>query len=213
MNLAASEIISNKRRVMLDLARRHSKPGSGSSLEFLTKRTTVTSWPNLVARLAPLQFAVVGAVATRLYMPERLTQKIDVVIKSSDSAKTKQKLLEAGFVHTGDLTIGGSTWRAPDGRLVDVVEGHESWWSDAIASAQNNRNAQGLPIVPLAYLVLMKFRAGRLQDLADISRMLGQAKEKDLAEVRTLFDREAPSERSDLESIIQLGKLEYQQVK
>ncbi|KAA0230615.1 hypothetical protein EDS67_06850 [candidate division KSB1 bacterium] len=146
-------------------------------------------------------------------MPEQLTQKIDIAITASNSAKARQKFLTAGFVHQGDLTIGGSTWRAPDGKLVDVIEGHESWWSDAIAAAQNNRDAQGLPIVPLAYLVLMKFRAGRLQDLADISRMLGQANEKDLTEVRTLFDREAPSERSDLESIIQLGKLEYQQGK
>lgn len=169
------------------------------------------SWPNLVAALAPLQFAVVGAVATRLYMPERLTQDIDIVIKASDSAKARQKLLEAEFVHQGDLAIGGSAWRSPDGKLVDVIEGHESWWSDAIAAAQNNRDAQELPILPLAYLVLMKFRAGRLQDLADISRMLGQADEKDLAEVRSLFDREAPSDRSDLESIIQLGKLEYRQ--
>lgn len=213
MNRTCSEVISNKRRVMLDLARRHLKPGSGSSIEFLTERTTVTRWPNLVAMLAPLQFAVVGAVATRLYMPERLTQKIDLVIKASDSEEVRQKLIKAGFVHQGDLAIGGSTWRAPDGKLVDVVEGHESWWADAIATAQNNRDAQGLPILPLAYLVLMKFRAGRLQDLADISRMLGQADEKDLADVRTLFDREAPSERSDLESIIQLGKLEYQQAK
>lgn len=171
------------------------------------------SWPNLVATLAPLQFAVVGAVATRLYMPERLTQDIDIVIGVSDSAELRQKFLKAGFVHQGELTIGGSTWRAPDGKLVDVIEGHESWWLNAIAAAQNNRDAQGLPILPLTYLVLMKFRAGRLQDLADISRMLGQADEKDLAEVRALFDREAPSERGDLESIIQLGKLEYQQAK
>lgn len=171
------------------------------------------SWPNLVAALAPLQFAVTGAVATRLYMPERLTQKIDIAIAASDSANVRQKFLKAGFVHQGDLAIGGSTWRAQDGKLVDVIEVHESWWSDAISAAQNNRDAQGLPIVPLAFLVLMKFRAGRLQDLADISRMLGQANEKDLAEVRALFDREAPSERSDLESIIQLGKLEYQQPK
>lgn len=178
MNSTASEIISNKRRIMLDLARRHSKPGSGSSLEFLTKRTTVLSWPDLGATLAPLQFAVVGAVATRRYMPERLTQKIDIAIVASESANAHQKFLTAGFVHQGDLAIGGSTWRAPDGKLVDVVEGHESWWADAIAAAQNNRDAQGLPIVPLAYLVLMKFRAGRLQDLADISRMLGQANEK-----------------------------------
>ena len=35
----------------------------------------------------------------------------------------------------------------------------------------------GLPIIDLPYLVLMKLSASRTQDLADISRMLGLADE------------------------------------
>lgn len=213
MSLTASEILAAKRRLVLDIARRRVQPGAGSSMEFLTQRTTIMSWPNLIAALTPLEFAVAGAVATRLYMPERLTQDIDLVISVAEADEARRKLAEAGFEHKGDLAIGGSTWRAPDGKLVGVLEGYESWWPEAISAAQTNRDAQGLPILPLTYLVLMKLRAGRLQDLADTSRMLGQADENALASVRALFDREAPEERNDLENLIQLGKLEYQSKK
>ena len=54
----------------------------------------------------------------------------------------------------------------------------------------------------------MKFQAGRVQDLADITRMLGQAGEETLASVRELFRRVLPEAHEDLESLIELGRLE-----
>jgi len=66
-----------------------------------------------------------------------------------------------GFEHKADLTIKGSNWQAPVGKLADVLEGEGSWWPVAITAAQANRDAQDLPILPLACLVLMKLRAGR----------------------------------------------------
>ncbi|MCS6859067.1 MAG: hypothetical protein NZT92_01955 [Abditibacteriales bacterium] len=128
----------------------------------------------------------------------------------ADSAEARRKLKEAGFVYQGELSIGGSSWTAPDGTSVDVVEGTEEWWDSAIAEAQSNRDAQGLPILPLRYLVLMKFHAGHVQDLADVTRMLGQADDETLAAVRCLFARYPPDEQGDLESLIALGKLEMQ---
>lgn len=213
MSLTSSEIVAAKRRLVLDIARRRVQPGAGSSMAFLTQRTTIMSWPNLIAAHTPLEFAVADAVATRLSMPERLTQDIDIVISVAEAEEARRKLAEAGCEHKGDLAIGGSTWRAPDGNLVAVLEGYESWWPEAISAAQANRDALGLPILPLAYLVLMRLRAGRLQDLAGASRMLGQADENAIASVRALFDRESPEERNDLESFIQLEKLEYQSPK
>jgi hypothetical protein len=91
---------------------------------------------------------------------------------------------------------------------VDVVECHEPWFAQAVAEAQHNRDLQGLPVLPMSYLVLMKFQAGRVQDLADITRMLGQAGEETLASVRAVFTRWLPGETEDLESLITLGRLE-----
>jgi hypothetical protein len=56
----------------------------------------------------------------------------------------------------------------------------------------------------------MKFQAGRVQDVADITRMLGQAREETLAAVRRLFTALLPEEMADLESLIALGQLEMQ---
>ena len=167
-------------------------------------------WPDLTSILSPIRWAVVGAVATRLYMPERMTQDLDIVIRTVDSSQVRQKLTEAGFIYQGELSIGGSSWTAPNGELIDILEGADVWWTEAIADAQANRDGQGLPIIPLPYLVLIKLRAGRVQDIADATRMLGQAGEATLDAVRMLFAQHAPEDMQDLESLIELGRLELQ---
>lgn len=167
-------------------------------------------WPDLTSILSPIRWAVVGAVATRLYMPERMTRNLDIVIRTVDSSQVRQKLTEAGFIYQGELSIGGSSWLTPNGELIDILEGTDVWWTEAIADAQANRDGQGLPIVPLPYLILIKLRAGRVQDIADVTRMLGQAGEATLEAVRMLFAQHAPEDMQDLESLIELGRLELQ---
>jgi hypothetical protein len=94
--------------------------------------------------------------------------------------------------------------------LIDVVEVEAPWLERALAEAQHNRDMQGLPVLPLPYLVLMKFQAGRVQDLADVTRMLGQASPESLAAVRRLFRQYQPDGLEDVESLIVLGKMETQ---
>ena len=60
------------------------------------------------------------------------------------------------------------------------------------------------------YLVLMKLAAGRLQDLADIGRMLGAADDSTLEAARRIVRRYRAGDAEDLESMIRLGKLEYE---
>lgn len=165
-------------------------------------------WPDLSPILAPIRWAVVGAAATRLYMPERFTQDFDVALAVQDAEVAYRKLSNAGYVKTGELSIGGSTWRAPDGQLIDVIAGGEPWWQDALLEAQSNRDPQNLPVLPLPYLVLMKFHASRTRDLGDIAQMLGHADDRALAEVRALFSEHSADDLDDLESLIMLGKLE-----
>ena len=200
------------RKILIKIAQRKRSPGTGSHLSFLKGRTTQMMWPDLTSILSPIQWAVVGAVATRLYMPERMTQDLDIVIRSVDGLQVRQKLAEMRFIYQGELSIGGSSWTTPDGELIDILEGDDVWWAEAIADAQANRDAQGLPIIPLPYLVLIKLRAGRVQDIADVTRMLGQAGEATLDTVRTLFAQHAPEDMQDLESLIELGRLELQPV-
>jgi hypothetical protein len=197
-----------KRRTLIEIAQRHQHPGAGSAPSFLARRTIEMAWTDLTPVLSPILWAVVGAAATRLYMPERTTKDLDIAILVQDAQRARQKLTQAGFKYQGELSIGGATWRAPDGQFIDVIEVREPWWTSALAQAQNNRDAQGLPVLLLPYLVLMKFQAGRVQDLADISRMLGQADAPSLDAVRELFRQYAPIDIPDPESLISLGKME-----
>ncbi len=201
---------SRIRRILLDLAMKRQHPGTGSAREFLIKRTTNKLWPNLNLVLEPLNWAVVGAVATRLYMPERATLDFEIIIHAVDGKEARRKLSAAGFIYRGELSVGGSSWTTPEGESVDVLESKDKWLTQALEEAQTNKDAQGLPIMPLQYLALMKFRAGRVQDLADITRMLGQADDTTLDAVRTVFAEYHPSDIEDLESMITLGKLEMQ---
>lgn len=205
----ATDIRTLTRRTIIDMALRRQRPGSGSARAFLRQRTTTMKWPDLSAILAPTRWAVVGAVATRLYMPERMTQDLDVAVAVEDAATVRKQLADAGFVKLGELSIGGSSWRSPDGQRVEVIEGREPWWPEALAEAQRNRDAAGLPILPLPYLVFMKMKASRTVDLGDLARMLGQADEEALNRVRRFFQEYAPEDSADLESLIVLGRLEF----
>lgn len=165
-------------------------------------------WTDLTHALSPTPWAVVGAAATRLYMPERATRDLDILIHAASGAEVRALFNAAGFIRLGDLSIGGATWRSPDGDDIDVIESREVWVSAALLEAQANRDGQRLPVLPLRYLVLMKFQAGRTQDIADISRMLGLASVSDLDAVRALFRTHTPGDLDDLECLIALGKLE-----
>ena len=83
-----------------------------------------------------------------------------------------------------------------------------NWVAKAIQTP--NYSPDGLPIIDLPYLVLMKLIAGRSQDLADISRMLGGATDIQLHEVKKIINQYIPNADEDLESLILLGKLERQ---
>jgi len=190
------------------MARRRQRPGTGSALRFVRQRTVNVEWPDVRRVMGDIGCAVVGAVATRLYMPERTTFDLDLAIASADAKAARRAVRSAGWTHEGDLTIGGSSWLTLDGVSVDLIEGSEEWWPGAIAEAQLNLDLQGLPILPLRYLALMKFRSGRTQDVADVTRMLGQADPVQLEAIRALFKSEEPGGLEDLESLIELGQLE-----
>ena len=198
----------NLRRTIIRLAQKRQKPGAGSGRVFLRERTARILFPDLKSVL-PVSWAVVGAAATRLYMPERMTQDFDIVLCTADGLAARNALRLAHFVYLGELSIGGSSWKSPTGFPIDVLENDAPWCKTAIADAQQNRDPQQNPVLPLAYLTLMKFEASRPQDIGDVTRMLGQASPEQLAEVRAVFARYlSEGDGEDLESLILLGQLE-----
>lgn len=193
------------RRAFLALSLRRVKPGTGSAVNFLRTRT----WSKLVTDLRPwieVPYVIVGGVATRLYMPERMTDDLDILIHKDlvdllSSALSRQ---QAKFL--GSLSIDGSTWELSDGTILDVLYGSQPWVNEALMSPRVSPDGQ--PVIDLPYLVLMKLAASRTTDLSDISRMLGQADDRSLSAVRQAIERYDPNSVEDLESLIQLGKIE-----
>ena len=90
------EVATARRRFILDMARRRQKPGSGSQA-WDRSASFRMNWPSLADIFREIPWAIVGAVATRLYMPERATGDIDVVVLPTDIAEAQRRLQSAGF--------------------------------------------------------------------------------------------------------------------
>lgn len=199
---------NEQREKYLEIAGRLAKPGSGSSARVLREATSHYGVPRLDFLRGKVPFVVVGGLATSLYMPERMTLDTDILVRLEDMPDAENALQAAGYSKQGSLTTGGSTWLSPNGRPLDLLSFDEPWVDDAVNSPIIRDG--DVPYIALQYLVLMKLYSGRLQDLADIGRMLGRADDETLETVRNTIHQYMPQETADLESIISLGKLEYE---
>jgi hypothetical protein len=109
------------------------------------------------------------------------------------------------------LTIGGSTWVTADGQELDLIALEAPWTGEAVATAITAPDGQ--PYVALPYLVLMKLASSRVQDLADISRMMAAADAALIDRTRSLILQHRPADAEDLEALIRLGRLERDQAR
>ncbi|NER36237.1 MAG: hypothetical protein F6J93_20025 [Oscillatoria sp. SIO1A7] len=182
------------------------RPGTGSGLDFIKKRTWTYPVTDIKAIVNRTSFVVVGGIATRLYMPERMTLDLNILVLARDARSLYAELEKAGSRKIGELAIPGSQWELPDLTSLDVLESNADWARVAIATPNTSPN--GLPIIALPYLVLMKLQSARTQDLSDVSRMMGAATSAEIAKVKEIVSQYLPGALEDLESLIVLGKLE-----
>jgi hypothetical protein len=195
-----------RRHFYIQMAKKRVRPGSGSGPETLWSRT----WRRNVFDLRTITavpFVVIGGVATRLYAPERVTDDLDILIEAKNAAALAADLTGGGCQKLGTLSIGGSHWRLPDGMSLDVIEEDAAWAAEAVANPASAPN--GLPVISLPYLVLMKMRASRGIDIGDLTRVLGAADEDAIAEVGRVIATYLSDGLEDLEGLIYLGRLEY----
>jgi hypothetical protein len=197
------------RRLMIDMVMRNGKPGTGSSHEFMRRRTAMIPWPDLRPILKDIQWAIVGGVATRAYMPERMTKDMDILVHQNDGEFVIKQLEKAGFRIVSQLAVPGYLMHAPDGTELDVIFGDYPWLKKALKTL--GQDPAGYPVITLPYLALMKLQAQRSQDWTDVSRMLGWAEDKVLDEVRAVVKEYAPEDVEDLEALIFIGKREQEE--
>ena len=199
--------VLQRRKAYLSLALRRARPGSGSSCDFLQTRLWKGTLVTLDLAQLHTPFVIAGGVATRLYMPFRVTLDLDVFVTAAEAPALYHELRQLGCTQEGTLSVGGTTWRTADGEPLVAWTGQEPWAAEAVE--QPNRAPDGAPVIALPYLVLLKLAASRAQDIADLSRMLGAADEAALRQVRDTVQRYRPADVDDLESLILLGQLEY----
>jgi len=164
------------------------------------------------ALLENIPHAVVGGVATRMYMPERTTANIDLLVEPENFDRAVAQFVKLGYsrkpqpLEFSDTRLGLIGQRLVSARPVDVLSSSQPWVHDAIASVRLENNT--LPIVDLPYLVALKLDASRSIDQGDLSRMLGFASDADLDRVRAVVRRLLPADTDDLEQYILLGRFE-----
>jgi len=166
MNSSYSQNIANHRKLFIELAKKRVKPGSGSSIDFLKSRTWNYPTVNIHHFIKLTPFVLIGGVATRMYMAERKSTGIDILIsfKNIDRIEDELKLVKANKLN--NLSYGGSRWQLEDKNYLNVVALNRTWVKEAIQNP--NYNPDKLPIISLPYLVLSKLISHRSQDLADI---------------------------------------------
>jgi len=165
-------------------------------------------WPDLRPILQDIDWVIIGGVATRAYMPERMTKDLDVLVHKDDGDAVIAKLKDAGYRIASPLAVPGYLMISPDGVEVDVLFGEYPWLRKALAHP--GKDPAGFPAIGMPYLILLKMAAQRAQDWADASRILGWASDIELDEVRDVVAHYAPEDSEDLESLIFLGRKEQE---
>jgi hypothetical protein len=194
------------RHILIEISRRRVHPGTGSSAEFMLRRTAMHQWPDFRSILLGIDWVIIGGVATRAYMPERVTKDLDILVRATDGSEVIERLKRAGYTVVSRRAVPGYLMRSPDGVEVDVLFGRYSWLAEAFAQVRYDQ--AGYPIISLPFLVLLKLAANRGRDVGDMTTMLGWASTEDLDRVRAAVARYSPEDSDDLESLIFIGQKE-----
>ncbi|MEM8502717.1 MAG: hypothetical protein AAF716_06140 [Cyanobacteria bacterium P01_D01_bin.1] len=140
-----------------------------------------------------LRYVIVGGIASAHYQPARFTEDIDLMVLAEDAAAVERALELAGWSQLGIISFGGSSWQSAEGELIDLLHAPgQSWVAAAIDTPI--KTAEGLQIIDLPYLIILKLSATRAVDIGDIVGMLQHATEDETARIRQVIK----THRSDL---------------
>ncbi len=165
--------------------------------------------PDLRTILAGIRSVLVGGMALRAYMPERMTLDINILVHERDSTAVQQALLTTGYMVIAQLSIGGFTMSPPVASQIPIdVLTRADPWLDRMLDAPTYDQA-GYPVLARPYLLLLKLQAGRSQDLADIQRLLGMTPHHQRPPIRDLVAQYSPEFLEDYDTLLTLADLEF----
>lgn len=204
------------RRKMIEIARRRRSRGAGSDVRLLMSAPWSPLAVNLTQLFAGISYVVIGGFATRLYMPERFTKDIDVLVAARYYDAATVRLRQAKWHATGhlrfpDSSLGlhGDLWTLNEASL-DLITSDKRWAEEACSTPAIDQSGNHTILLP--YLVLMKLDSGRPQDTADVSRMIALADAVTVEIVRDVLRRHARDSETleDFESLLEIGRWELE---
>jgi hypothetical protein len=133
-----------------------------------------------------LRYVIVGGMAAAYYQPARFTEDIDLMVLAEVSTTIEQALSQAGWIQLGIISFGGSSWQSPNGELIDLLHAPDQSWVSAALDFPIT-TPEGLPVIDLPYLLILKLAATRAVDISDIVGMLQQANESEKQRIRQII--------------------------
>lgn len=202
-------ILSRPATIFLKMALRRAAHGTGSTPDFFERRTAMQAIPDLHTILAPIPWVLVGGIALRAYIPERMTQDVDILVHERDAVQVQAKFIRAEYQLTGLPSIGGFSMELPQQKSppIDVLVREDSWLDSALNTPSHDE--AGYPILARPYLLLLKLQDGRTQDLADIQRLLAYRSSNERDTMRQIIEQESPELVEDFDALCVLADLEF----
>jgi len=206
----------NRRRFYLERGLRKQPIGAGSDLVFLMAlpRTKLPMKPEEL--FGDLPAMIVGGVATRAYAPERVTKDIDLMVEHDRFVEAIQRLRVEKFEKKNDLffpnaSLGlyGESW-TKENLEIDILSSPQEWCKLAFRIRVDDQT--GARVIPLPYLVLMKFDSARGIDQGDLTRMLGPLDDEKIEQIIKVVERHSgdPTFANDVRQYAQLGRWEWE---
>lgn len=153
-----------------------------------------------------LRYVIVGGMAAAYYQPARFTEDIDLMVLAEASTKVEQSLRQAGWRQLGIISFGGSSWQSPNGELIDLLHAPDQSWVSAALDAPIN-TPEGLPVIDLPYLLILKLAATRAVDISDIVGMLQQANELEKQRIRQIIATHRRDLLEDFDQFVAIAQL------
>jgi hypothetical protein len=154
-----------RRRILIDMSLRRQKPGAGSSMEFIQRRTALNPWPDLRQILAGIPW-VIGAASLTAYMPERMTRDMDI-LNGNPMVRKASTATRAGYSHPSWLS-----------RLARIPGRGRSRFAVRICFAEALKQIERPADYPSGIALSGPMKLSMRSGSADISRMLGLARSR-----------------------------------
>ena len=140
---------------LLRLALRRAARGTGSQRWFFEQRTAIQPLPPLQHVLNPISWVLVGGLALRAYIPERMTQDVDILVHERDTEAVQTAFTTAGYEVVEQFSIDNfrvqTNYTATPS--IHVLARIDRWLDEALSTP--TYDIAKYPVLARAYLILL----------------------------------------------------------